>query len=96
MYRKHYYVYIMTNQNNRVLYTGVTNDLKRRVWQHREKVLGGFTERYKVTKLVYCEEFSDIRDAIAREKQIKAEPRKKKMDLINSLNPQWNDLYESL
>ncbi|HWP92212.1 MAG TPA: GIY-YIG nuclease family protein [Thermodesulfobacteriota bacterium] len=67
-----YYVYIMTNKNNTVLYTGVTNDLKRRVYQHREKLIDGFTKRYNINKLIYYEVFEDIHSAISREKQIKA------------------------
>lgn len=91
---RHYYVYIMTNKNNTVLYTGVTSDLPRRVWQHKEKINIGFAEAYNVNKLVYCEEFAHISDAIAREKQIKAGSRQKKIDLINSLNPECRDLLE--
>jgi putative endonuclease len=78
------------------LYTGVTSDLKKRVWEHREKLVDGFTKRYNVTKLVYYEMFSDIRDAIAREKQIKAGSRQKKIDLIIVMNPDWRDLYDDL
>ena len=84
----------MTNKNNTVLYTGVTNDLIRRVYEHKNKLIEGFTSRYNIIKLVYFEEFSDIRNAIAREKRIKAGSRKKKEDLINSMNPDWKDLYE--
>ncbi len=84
----------MTNKNNTVLYTGVTNDLIRWVYEHKNKLIKGFTSRYNIVKLVYFEELSDIRNAIAREKQIKAGSRKKKEDLINSFNPDWKDLYE--
>jgi putative endonuclease len=91
---KNYYVYIMTNKYNTVLYTGVTNDLNRRVWEHKGKMIAGFTSWYNVTKLVYCEQFTDIRDAIAREKQIKGWLRAKKIALIESLNPKWEDLSE--
>jgi putative endonuclease len=91
-----YFVYILTNKYHTVLYTGVTNDLKRRVWQHREKIAEGFTKRYNVTVLVYCEEFTDIREAIAREKQIKGGSRKKKIDLIRQMNPDWRDLYDEM
>jgi putative endonuclease len=91
-----YYIYIMTNKYNRVLYTGVTNDLKRRVWEHKEKLVEGFTKRYNVTKLVYYEVFNDIREAIAREKQMKAGPRQKKIDLVNVSNGEWRDLYDEL
>ena len=89
------FVYIMTNKNNTVLYTGVTNDLYRRVFEHKNKLNKVFTSRYNITKLVYFEEIDNIRTAIAREKQIKAGSRKKKEDLINSINPKWNDLYEN-
>jgi len=89
-----YYVYILTNKNHTVLYTGVTNDLTRRVWEHKEKMHDGFTKWYNVRKLVSCEAFDDVRDAIAREKQIKAGARQKKIALINSINKAWKDLYE--
>jgi len=91
-----YYVYIMTNKNNRVLYTGITNDLKRRVYEHREKFVSGFTGKYNVTKLVYYEILEDPENAILREKQIKAGSRQKKIDLIKSFNQEWNDLYDGL
>ncbi len=90
------YVYILTNRYNTVLYTGVTSDLKKRVWEHRQKLVEGFTRRYNVEKLVYYEAIDDIVSAIAREKQIKAGSRQKKVDLVNGLNPQWRDLYEDL
>ena len=93
---KQYYLYIMTNKNNTVLYTGVTNDLKRRVYEHRHKICKGFTKKYNIIKLVYYEIFQDPYNAIAREKQIKGGSRKKKIDLINSLNNKWNDLYNEL
>jgi putative endonuclease len=94
MSKRSYFVYIMTNKHNTVLYTGVTNDLSRRVFEHQNKIRGGFTSRYNITKLVYMEEFGEIGDAIAREKQIKAGSRQKKVDLINSINPEWKDLFE--
>ena len=87
-----YYVYILTNRTNRVLYTGVTNDLVRRVYEHREKFVEGFTKKYNVTKLVYYETTGDIESAIVREKQIKGWLRKKKITLIESVNPEWRDL----
>ncbi len=90
------YVYILTNKGNRVLYTGVTNDLVRRVYEHREKLNEGFTKRYNVGKLVYYESFTDIRTAIAREKQIKAGSRRKKLELVNRFNPDWRDLYQDI
>ena len=90
---KNYYVYIMTNRS-RTLYVGMTNNLERRVYEHRNKVYKGFTSRYNVTLLVYCEAFSDVREAIAREKQIKDWRREKKIALIESLNPSWKDLSD--
>ena len=91
-----YCVYIMTNKHNIVLYTGVTNNLKRRVWQHKEKLVDGFTRRYNVTKLVFYEVCADARGAIAREKQLKGGSRQKKTDLINSMNPEWRELFDDL
>ncbi len=91
-----YYVYILTNKNNRVLYTGITNDLKRRVYEHRERFVAGFTKKYNVTKLVYYEILEDPENAVLREKQIKAGSRQKKIDLINGFNKGWNDLYNQL
>lgn len=90
------YAYIMTNQHNTVLYTGVTSNLQKRVWQHREKLVEGFTKRYNVVKLVYYEVCPDILTAIAREKQLKGGSRPKKVDLIQGLNPEWRDLYDDL
>jgi putative endonuclease len=84
----------MTNKKNNVLYTGVTNNLRRRVYEHKEKLIKGFTKKYNITKLVYCEVFDRIGDAIIREKQIKGGSRQKKIDLINSMNKDWRDLYE--
>jgi putative endonuclease len=86
----------MTNVHNTVLYTGVTSDLPRRVHDHRNGLGGIFTKKYNVCKLVYYEVTENIESAIAREKQIKGGSRKKKIDLINSLNPQWKDLYEEV
>ena len=86
----------MTNKNNTVLYTGITNDLKRRVYEHKEKLVDGFTKKYNVTKLVYYEVFEDPENAILREKQIKAGSRQKKLDLINSINREWMDLYKKI
>jgi putative endonuclease len=91
-----YYVYIMTNKHNTVLYTGVTNDLRRRAYEHRTGQGGGFTSRYNVTRLVYYEVCEDVRSAIAREKQIKGGSRQKKVDLIEEMNPGWKDLYGEL
>jgi len=89
-------VYILANYNKRVLYTGVTNNLVRRVWGHKEKLDECFTKKYDVTKLVYYEFFEDITAAIQREKQIKAGSRKKKLDLINKFNPKWKDMYSQI
>jgi len=86
----------MTNPRNTVLYTGVTGDLKRRVWEHKTKAVPGFTARYNVVKLVYFEVFDDPEEAILREKRIKGGSRAKKIALINAFNPQWRDLYEEL
>jgi putative endonuclease len=91
-----YYVYILTNQRHTMLYAGVTSDLKRRVHQHREKLLPGFTHRYNVYKLVYYECTEDVSAAIAREKQIKAGSRRKKIELVNGFNPEWRELYDEL
>jgi len=91
-----YYVYIMTNKNNNVLYTGVTNDLKRRVYEHKQKIVNGFTKKYNLIKLIYYEVYENSVDAITREKQIKAGSRLKKIDLITSMNRNWVDLYEEL
>jgi len=96
MVNKHSFVYMMTNRTNRVLYTGVTSDLKKRVWQHRDKSVAGFTSRYNLDKLVYYEVYSSMSSAINREKQIKAGSRNKKNELVNKINPQWVDLYEAL
>lgn len=91
---KSYYVYILTNKS-KTLYTGVTNDLKRRLYEHKNKLIPGFTSRYRIDKLVYFEETNDIKVAIAREKQIKGWLRVKKIALIESTNPQWQDLSEN-
>ena len=83
----------MTDKNNTVLYTGVTNNLLRRCLEHKSKLYVSFTARYNITKLVYYEAFNNPKDAIKREKQIKAGSRKKKIELINKLNPGWEDLF---
>ena len=88
-----YYVYIMTNQSNTVLYTGVTNDLARRVYEHKSKLdPHSFTAKYNINKLVYYENTTSVESAILREKQLKAGSRRKKVDLINEFNPNWLDL----
>ena len=86
----------MTNQNNTTIYTGITNNLKRRVFEHKEKLVEGFTKRYNITKLVYYEVFGDVSSAILREKQIKCGSRAKKIALIKGLNKGWKDLYNEL
>ena len=90
------YVYLLANKHNNVLYTGVTNDLIHRVYEHKNKLVVGFTQKYNVDRLVYFEVCSGIVVAIEREKQIKGWSRKKKQDLINTLNPEWDDLYRTL
>lgn len=90
------YVYLMTNKRDTVIYTGVTADLQKRVYEHREGLVEGFTKRYNINKLVYYEIASDIESAIQREKQIKAGSRKKKIALIKSMNPAFKDLYPEL
>ena len=89
-----YYVYIATNKTKSVLYVGVTNNLQRRIFEHKNKLLDGFTKRYHVDLLVYYEEYSDVNKAILREKSIKNLVRRKKETLINSINPNWIDLSE--
>jgi len=93
---KQYYVYIMTNKYNTVTYTGVTNDLIRRVTEHKEKIVEGFTSRYGINKLVYYEVADEIGIAIGREKQIKSLSRPNKVLLINKINPKWEDLFYGL
>jgi putative endonuclease len=93
---RQYYVYIMTNKHNTVLYTGVTNDLRRRAYEHRSGRGGGFTSKYNVHKLVYYEVAESVEAAIAREKQIKGGSRQNKVDLVEGMNPEWVDLYDDL
>ena len=88
-----YYVYILTNVYNKVLYTGVTNDLKRRCYEHKQKMVKGFTQKYNVDKLVYFEKFDFIDLAISREKQIKGYSRAKKKALVDQFNKEWKELY---
>ncbi len=88
-----YCVYILASRS-RVLYTGVTNDVARRAREHKQGLIPGFTQKYRVTRLVYFEQFGDIRDAIAREKQIKGWVRARKIELIEARNPTWADLAE--
>jgi putative endonuclease len=93
--RKQYWVYILASQRNGTLYIGMTSDIVRRVWQHKNNVTEGFTKKYRVHQLVHIEEFDDPENAIIREKQLKKSQRKWKLDLIETKNPEWNDLYDS-
>ncbi len=94
--KKQYYVYILTNRHNSVLYIGITNNLTRRLWEHKNKFVEGFTNKYNVNKLVYYEVFSDSYNAISREKQLKNWHRDWKVSLINQFNPDWKDLSKDL
>jgi len=96
MYEKKGYTYILTNVYNKVLYTGVTSDLIKRVYQHKNKLAEGFTKKYNVSKLVHYDVFEDIMSAIEREKQIKGWVRRKKIALIETNNPAWKDLWEEI
>jgi putative endonuclease len=91
-----YFVYMLTNRNNKLLYIGVTNNLLRRLYEHKNKLVPGFTEKYNINKLVYYETTHEITSAIAREKQLKRWRRSKKNALIDKMNPDWNDLYNGL
>ena len=93
MNSKQYYVYILFNKKNGTLYVGVTNNLVKRIWQHKNKVVEGFTKRYNIDKLGYYESFENIELAIIREKQLKGYNRRRKIELIESDNPNWHDLY---
>ena len=90
------WIYILTNFTNKVLYTGITSDLIKRIYEHKEKLVPGFTSKYNCNKLVYYEQFSSITYAIEREKQIKKYKRSKKIDLIAQFNPDWKDLYPDI
>ena len=91
---KQYYVYLMASKKKGTLYTGVTNDLQKRVWEHKNNKIEGFTKRYGVHNLVYYEKYNDVVSAITREKQIKAWKRQWKIDMIEKYNPDWNDLFD--
>jgi putative endonuclease len=93
---REYCVYIMTNEHNTVIYSGVTNNLARRVYEHKNGSGGIFTKKYNVNKLVYYEVGDNVHAALAREKQIKGGSRKKKIDLVNSVNPEWKDLFDEI
>ncbi len=90
------YIYILSNNWNTVLYVGVTSNLIKRVSEHKQKLIKGFTQRYNINKLVYYEIFENIEEAILREKQLKGGPRKQKTELINKMNSAWKDLYASI
>jgi putative endonuclease len=89
---RQYFVYILSNWNHKVIYTGITNNLERRLYEHKNKLMDGFTKKYNLTKLVYYEHTDDVLSAIAREKEIKKWRREKKNKLVESINPQWKDL----
>jgi len=91
-----YFVYILTNKYNGTLYIGVTNDLIKRIWQHKNKVVDGFTKKFDISRLVYFEECQSINEAIKREKQVKKWNRQWKINLIEKHNPLWDDLYEEI
>ena len=93
---KQYYVYMLTNYTNKVLYTGITNNLVRRIYEHKNNVVSGFTQQYNVSKLIYYEIYNDVYTAISREKTIKNLLRRKKIDLIKTLNPNFEDLYQKI
>ena len=96
MNNKQYYVYILSNNTNVAIYIGVTSNLKKRIYEHKEKYTGGYTKRYAINKLVYYEILDDPEGAIRREKQLKGTSRKKKNSLVKGLNPEWKDLYPEL
>ncbi|GAB4538309.1 MAG: GIY-YIG nuclease family protein [Thermodesulfovibrionia bacterium] len=93
---KVFYVYILASKRNGTLYIGVTSDLLKRIWEHKNKLVDGFTKRYNIDKLVYYEQFESVEAAIKREKRLKKYNRRWKLDLIESKNPEWKDLYEEL
>jgi putative endonuclease len=92
---KQYCIYITTNKSG-TLYIGVTSNLKKRIWEHKNKVVGGFTKKYNADKLIYFEQTENVMSALEREKQLKKWSRKKKINLISNLNPNWKDLYDNL
>ena len=93
---KQFYVYIMANKKNSVLYTGITSDLEKRIYEHRQKLSPGFTSKYNINKLVYYEVFEDSYNAFSREKQIKGGSRNKKISMVESMNKNWKDLFDDL
>ena len=94
--KREYYVYILTNTHHTVLYTGVTGSIAERIWQHKQGLNEGFTKKYNAHKLIYVESFDDVWQALEREKQLKKWTRKKKVGLINRLNPDWRDIYSEI
>ena len=96
MNTKNYFIYIATNKTNTVLYTGITNNLVKRIYQHKNKIVSSFSSKYNINKLVYYEVFQDVNDTIKREKQIKAGSRKKKLELVKKMNPYFEDLYKTI
>ena len=96
MNTKNYFIYIATNKTNTVLYTGITNNLVKRIYQHKNKIVSSFSSKYNINKLVYYEVFKDVNDTIKREKQIKAGSRKKKLELVKKMNPYFEDLYKTI
>lgn len=96
MKQHNYYVYILSNWNNKVIYVGMTNNLERRLYEHRNKLIEGFTKKYNLDKLVYFEHTADVNSAIRREKEIKKWRREKKNNLIESLNPGWTELTPTI
>jgi putative endonuclease len=90
------FVYILTNQHNKIFYVGVTSNLVKRIWEHKEKLVKGFTQKYKLYKLVYFEISDDINSAIIREKEIKSKTRNYKIELIEKMNPEYIDLYSTI
>ncbi len=91
-----YYVYILASQKNGTLYVGITSDLVKRIWQHKNEVVEGYTQKYAVKNLVYFEQYENVDDAILREKRLKHWNRKWKLELIEKMNPNWNDLYDEI
>ena len=93
---KYYYVYIITSNNSKVLYIGITNNLRKRVYEHKAKLVNGFSKRYNLNRIIYYEMFEDVNEAIKREKQMKNYSREKKEELIDGFNKNWKDLYNEL
>ena len=91
-----YYIYILSNWNDKVIYIGVTNNLKRRVYEHKNEIIDGFTKKYHVHKLVYYETTTEVKAALEREKQLKGWKREKKDSLVTDMNPNWKDLYDEI